>query len=77
MLEFRNINREYIKQWPNWESEIPQKRDIVILHFGDNNEEAEEYVVLKRIIDGTNSHKIIIIVDDEEQRRNREGNSEF
>lgn len=34
-IEFRDKNGDYIKQWPNWNGEIPQKGDTVVLHFGD------------------------------------------
>lgn len=56
-LEFRSIDTGYIKQWPNWTGEIPQKGDIVIL-----GEDRAEYDVLYRKIDGTQSDKVIIIV---------------
>ena len=62
-LEFRDVKENYIKQWHNWESEVPQAGDIVILHFGDYNEEAVEYVVVKRVISGTHSNKVIIVVN--------------
>ena len=49
-----------IKQWPNWSGEIPQKDDIVILHFGDNNEEERRYIVQRRMIDGTRPDKVYV-----------------
>lgn len=62
-LEFRDRKGNYIKQWPNWSGEIPQKGDTVILHFGDNNEEASESDVLYRKISGTEPDKIIVMLD--------------
>lgn len=56
-LEFRSIDTWYIKQWPNWTGEIPQKGDIVIL-----GEDRTEYDVLYRKIDGTQPDKVVIIV---------------
>ena len=50
----------FIKQWPNWTGEIPQKGDIVVLHFGDKNETTEIYAVRKRLIDETRPDKISI-----------------
>jgi hypothetical protein len=57
-IEF--IGHYRIKQWPNWSGEIPQKGDVVLLHFGDNNEEEREYIVQRRIISGTNPDKVIV-----------------
>jgi len=53
----------YIKAWPNWTGPIPQKGDIVLLHFGDNNEREERYVVDHRVIDGTRPDKISIVLE--------------
>lgn len=63
-LEFIDSNGVYIKQWPNWDGEIPQKFDIVLIHFGDNNEEEIPYCVHNRIISGVDSKKIIIVVEE-------------
>lgn len=52
----------YLKDWPNWTGEIPQKGDIVKLHFGDYNEKEKVYRVLHRVIDGRYSDKIDIVV---------------
>lgn len=51
---------KFIKLWPNWTGEIPQGGDTVILHFGDDNEEAVEYYVAERVIDGTKPNVIRI-----------------
>lgn len=61
-IEFIDKNGNYIKQWPNWSGEIPQKGDTVILHFGDENEERKEYDVLYRIISGTKPDKVVVIM---------------
>lgn len=61
-LEFRDINNNYIKQWHNWENEVPQKNDVVTLHYGDRNEESVDYVVVNRLFDGTKPNKVTIFV---------------
>lgn len=60
-IEFRSGH--YLKQWPNWSGEIPQKGDVVLLHFGDNNEIEERYIVQRRVISGTNPDKVIVEVE--------------
>lgn len=62
-IEFRDKNGDYIKQWPNWNGEIPQKGDTVVLHFGDENEERKGYGVLYRIISGTEPDKVVVIME--------------
>lgn len=44
---------EFIKQWPNWTGVVPAVGDMVVLHYGDDNEEECFYTVLLRVIDGT------------------------
>ena len=44
---------KYIKQWPNWSGVVPALGDVVVLHYGDNNEEERSYLVRHRVIDGT------------------------
>lgn len=44
---------EFIKQWPNWSGVVPAENDMVMLHFGDDNEEECFYEVRRRVIDGT------------------------
>ena len=61
-LEFIDKDGNHIKQWSNWNGEIPQRHDTVILHFEDNNEKLEFYYVDKRIIDGTKNDYVIIVV---------------
>ena len=62
ILEFYSKEAGYLKQWYNWTGEIPQKGDIVVLHYGDNNEFHDEYEVLFRKISGTEPDKIIVDV---------------
>ena len=53
---------EYIKDWVNWDGEVPMTGDCVLIHFGDNNEEEYKYRVVGRVIDGRRSKDIDIIV---------------
>jgi hypothetical protein len=54
--------RKYLKDWVNWEGEVPTTDDCVLIHFGDNNEEEHKYRVVGRVIDGRFSDDIDIIV---------------
>ena len=54
---------KFIKQWPNWTGVIPAVGDVVILHYGDNNEESVPYKVCKRVIDGTRPDYIQIYIE--------------
>lgn len=54
--------REYLRDWVNWTGEVPNRGDIVLIHFGDNNEEEYKYRVVGRIIDGRKPKDIDIIV---------------
>jgi hypothetical protein len=54
---------QYIKQWPNWRGVVPVVGDLLLLHFGDNNEETCGYVVQKRLIDGTAPDYILIYIE--------------
>lgn len=60
-IEF--IIGHHMEQWPNWTGEIPQKGDVVLLHFGDNNENEERYIVQRRIISGTEPGKVVVEVE--------------
>lgn len=62
-IEFRDTNGGYIKQWSNWDEGIPQKDDIVLLHYGDYGETEVKYIVKQRIISGTNYGKIVLLVE--------------
>lgn len=62
-IEFRDRDENYIKQWPNWDGIVPLIDDIVVLHFGDNNEVEEFYEVEGREISGTKSDKIVLYIN--------------
>jgi len=53
---------EFIRQWPNWTGVVPVMDDIVVLHFGDYNEEECIYSVRLRVIDGTRPDYIKIFI---------------
>lgn len=59
-----NEDREpnHIKNWPNWTGEIPYLGDVVIMHFGDYNEEIVRCTVMHRYIDGTKPDWVGIVV---------------
>ena len=44
--------RKYLRDWVNWSGEVPNRGDIVLIHFGDDNEKEYKYRVVGRIIDG-------------------------
>ena len=48
---YENGTGKFIKQWPNWTGEVPAVGDMVLLHFGDDNEEECENIVKLRVID--------------------------
>lgn len=61
---------DYIKDWPNWTGVVPAVGDMVVLHYGDDNEEEYTYTVRLRVIDGTRPERIDLYIDeiqDEEQ----------
>lgn len=53
---------DFIKQWPNWTGIVPVVNDIVVLHYGDRNEEEREYVVHMRVIDGTKPDDVKLLI---------------
>ena len=55
---------KYIKQWSNWSGVVPVLGDVVVLHYGDNNEEERPYLVKYRVIDGTKSDIVKIYIED-------------
>ena len=59
---YKNGTGEFIKQWPNWTGVVPAVGDMVVLHFGDNNEEECCYTVSLRVIDGTRHDYIKLYV---------------
>jgi hypothetical protein len=61
--ELGECNRcEYLKDWVNWTGEVPNKGDIVLIHFGYNHEEEYVFRVLYRIIDGRNPKDVDVFV---------------
>ena len=53
---------EFIKQWPNWSGVVPAVGDMVVLHYGDDNEEEYDYIVKMRVIDGTRPDSIKLFI---------------
>lgn len=62
LIEFRDENCCYIKQWPNWTGVIPAVGDTVLLHYGDDNEQEECYRVEEREISGTKPDKVTLYI---------------
>ena len=60
---YENGSGIYIKQWPNWSGVVPAVGDLVVLHYGDDNEEAVPYRVRLRVIDGTRPDYIKIFIE--------------
>ena len=52
--------KEYLKTWWNWKGVIPEKNDIVTLHWGDYSEESDTWKVAGRSISGTKEGEITI-----------------
>ena len=61
---YENGTGRFIKQWPNWSGEVPAVGDMVLLHFGDDNEEECENIVKLRVIDGTRPDYIKIFIEE-------------
>lgn len=64
-IVFRTEDGQAIKTWVNVEYShhgIPVAGDLVVLHWGDYNEEAETYMVIRRVFDGTRVDGIDLIV---------------
>lgn len=58
----------YTKTWHNWDDRmIPQVGDILIIHFGDNNERAHQVKVIARIFDGTRPDMVYLTTDYEHE----------
>lgn len=53
--------KKYLRDWVNWTGEVPNRGDIVLIHFGDNNEEEYKYRVVGRIIDGRKPDDVDIV----------------
>ena len=61
---YENGTGKFIKQWPNWSGEVPVVGDMVLLHFGDDNEEECENIVKLRVIDGTRPEYVKIFIEE-------------
>ena len=59
---YKNGTGEFVKQWPNWTGVVPAVGDVVVLHYGDNNEEERTYTVRLRVIDGTRPDFICLFI---------------
>ena len=59
---YENGTGKFIKQWPNWSGVVPAVGDMVVLHFGDDNEEERAYTVILRVIDGTRPDYISLFI---------------
>ena len=55
--------KKFIRSWVNWTGEVPEKGDVVIIHFGDYNEEEFMYRVVFRVFNGLRPDYIGIIVE--------------
>jgi hypothetical protein len=59
-----DCNGNYTKTWHNWDRNIvPQVGDILIIHFGDDNEIAQQATVIARVFDGTRPDMIYLTTD--------------
>lgn len=61
---FKNTEGQAIKTWHNMEEHpLPMIGDIVVLHWGDYNQNELRYIVKQRVFDGCNLDKIEYIVE--------------
>ena len=59
-----DCNGHYTKTWHNWDRNIvPQVGDILIIHFGDDNEIAQQATVIARVFDGTRQDMVYLTTD--------------
>lgn len=66
LIIFNNTDGQYVGRWVNVEyaqGGVPNIGDHVILHSGDYNEDADEYVIKFRTYDGTKTNVIYATVD--------------
>ena len=61
--EFEQGQKKFIRDWVNWTGEVPDKGDVVLIHFGDYNEEEFMYRVVNRVFNGLRPDRIDIIVE--------------
>ena len=64
------------KEWPNWSGVVPQVGDIVLLHFGDYNEECHMFKVTHRFIDGTPPDIVTCMIAEEKMKTVQHDNIE-
>ena len=66
LLPSRRFTKKEVEEWRhywhNWTGLVPAKDDIVVLHFGDYNEEEESFIVHRRVISGTEPNKVVVYV---------------
>ena len=65
--EFEQGQKKFIRDWVNWTGEVPDKGDVVLMHFGDYNEEEFMYLVVNRVFNGLRPERIDIIVEEIEK----------
>ena len=65
--ELKLDEKKYIRAWGNWTGEVPDKGDVVLIHFGDYNEEEGIYRVVNRVFNGLRPDYIDIIVEEIEK----------
>lgn len=58
----QRVKNQCLKYWPNWTGVVPQVGDMVLLHFGDYNEECVPCKVVQRYIDGTNPDVVTCLI---------------
>lgn len=59
-----DMNGNYSGVWHNWDGRVvPQIGDTLIIHFGDNNEEAQSCKVVGRVLDGTRPDMVYLTTD--------------
>ena len=64
-IHFRKAGSgEYIKDWPMWSGVVPAFPDVVVLHYGDDNEEERRYRVEGREISGTDPDDVTIYLSE-------------
>lgn len=64
IIIINDCNGNYIKMWHYRDNKpIPQVGDILIIHFGDYNEVAQQVTVIARIFDGTRPDMVYLTTD--------------
>ena len=52
----------FLKSWYDWKGTVPMKDDIILLHWGPNNEETDPWRVYGRQIDGTKENVLNVFL---------------